>query len=409
MNKFQQLLQQILAQSDTVVELQTLFTSIPAISPATGGTGEWQKAQLLSQFLPECQLTWFNYKDKNSENPRPNLVAHYKGKSSKTLWLFAHLDVVSPGDLSLWHTDPWKITQEGDYIYGRGVEDNQQALVSMLVLVKCLHQLHLTPELSLGLVFMADEETGSEYGLKYLLENACDYFKPDDFYIVPDGGSPDASVIEIAEKAQLWLEFSVLGKQCHASMPFSGTNSLVAASGLIIELNNLNQVFHEVNPIFKPPVSTFVPTRHDANVEAVNILPGKDVFYLDCRILPGVAEETVLDRCRETARAIELLNGVSINIKKIQHQPATCVDPETPVLRPLKQAIRDIYNIEANPCGIGGATVAAYLRQHNLPAVVWACLENTCHQPNEHSSITATLKDAAVFANILLGQDYPHE
>ena len=42
------------------------------------------------------------------------------------------------------------------------------------------------------------------------------------------------------------------------------------------------------------------------------------------------------------------------------------------------------------------------LRQQGLPAAVWSCIDSTCHQPDEHSSITATLKDAQVFAHVLM-------
>ena len=52
--------------------------------------------------------------------------------------------------------------------------------------------------------------------------------------------------------------------------------------------------------------------------------------------------------------------------------------------------------------GYGGATVAAQLRQRGLAAAVWSCLAGTCHQPNESSSITATIKDAQVFTHILM-------
>ena len=68
----------------------------------------------------------------------------------------------------------------------------------------------------------------------------------------------------------------------------------------------------------------------------------------------------------------------------------------------LRRAVTDIYQVEARPVGIGGATVAALLRQQGLPAAVWSCIDSTCHQPDEHSSITATLKDAQVFAHVLM-------
>ncbi|GHU96708.1 hypothetical protein AGMMS49974_11600 [Deltaproteobacteria bacterium] len=100
---------------------------------------------------------------------RQNLVARVPGKSARTLWIFGHTDVVPPGDSTAWSSDPWTVRQAEDRLYGRGVEDNQHALAGMLILAEELHALRMRPRLTLGLVFMADEECGSDYGLGHLL------------------------------------------------------------------------------------------------------------------------------------------------------------------------------------------------------------------------------------------------
>jgi len=41
----------------------------------------------------------------------------------------------------------------------------------------------------MGLVFVADEETGSEYGLEYLLRHHKGLFSPQDLVVVPDWGN----------------------------------------------------------------------------------------------------------------------------------------------------------------------------------------------------------------------------
>ena len=69
------------------------------------------------------------------------------------------------GEASLWATDPWTLHVDGDTLIGRGVEDNQQAIVSSLLVAEALKKFSVTPALSLGLLFAADEETGSKYGL----------------------------------------------------------------------------------------------------------------------------------------------------------------------------------------------------------------------------------------------------
>lgn len=396
----------IFAQTDQVIALQKAMTAIPALGPENGGDGEAEKAAFLAAWLRKAGISDMeNYPSPDprvSSGRRPNLLVRVKGASAKSLWLFGHMDVVPPGERSLWAEDPWQVCQKGDLLVGRGVEDNQQAIVSMLILAKCLKELAITPVIGLNLVFMADEENGSQHGLDWLLRKHPELFSPSDLYLVPDGGSPDGSVIEIAEKAQLWLKFTVTGLQCHASTPQKGNNALVAAAALILRLQNLNLAMTTTNSLFHPPRSTFTPTKHMQNVDAVNILPGREEFYLDCRLLPELPIEAALDRIAASCAEVEQKFKTDINMQIVQRQPATCTAPNAPVVTSLARAIARVCHRTPELAGIGGATVAALLRERGLEAAVWSTILNTCHQPNEASSIKATLQDAAVFGQILL-------
>lgn len=88
------------------------------------------------------------------------------------------------------------------------------------------------------------------------------------------------------------MRVEVLGHQCHASRPQEGRNSLVAAADMILHVRDLESIYAQVDPLFQPPCCTFVPTRHEENVPNINSLPGKDVFYIDCRILRASATTT---------------------------------------------------------------------------------------------------------------------
>lgn len=400
------LIDYIFNSSDRVVEIQSALTAVSALGPENGGQGEFKKALLVQSWLEQIgglEILHVDSPDSRVDSGlRPNLVARLPGATERTLWLFGHLDVVPPGNPDDWSHDPWQVCVRDGYLYGRGVEDNQQAICSMLLLAEGLRAIAADPLLTAGFVFMADEELGSRHGLEWILKTRPDLFDRDDLYIVPDGGSPDGSLIEIAEKAQLWLKFTVLGRQCHASMPDSGVNSLVAASRLVLALDGLNDFFDGANPLFEPPRSTFVPTKSEPNVDAVNILPGRDVFYLDCRLLPGLDPREVMAKCRQICELVTAETSAEISFELVHQRSATATPQTSPVVTALMEAISAVYGVEARTCGIGGATVAAFLRDAGLPAAVWSCIENTCHQPDERSSIMATLKDAAVFARILM-------
>ena len=393
-------------RADRVVALQQALTACRALGPENGGQGEEEKAAFITVQLQAAGVTDLRRLDAPDDRVacghRPNLVARIPGRSPRTLWLFAHTDVVPSGPAGEWLSDPWQVRRDGDLLYGRGVEDNQQGLVSMLLLAEALHATGLTPELTLGLVFMADEETGNTFGLAHILAAAPELFRQDDLFIVPDSGSPSGADIEVAEKSIAQFKVHTRGLQGHASTPHKARNALTAAAAAITSLSELGRDFPQEDPLFDPPCSTFVPTRHDANGPGINIIPGEDVFYLDCRLLPGIDPDAVLAAARQRVAPIARHHGTDIDVELVHLQKASASAPNCPAARALVAAVQEIYGVEARPTGIGGGTVAALLRQAGLPAVVWSCIRNTCHQHNEHSSISATIRDAQVFAHVLM-------
>ncbi|WP_299395942.1 M20 family metallo-hydrolase [uncultured Desulfovibrio sp.] len=393
-------------RADRVVVLQQALTACRALGPENGGQGEEDKTLFIAAQLQAAGVTDLRRLDapdpRVSCGHRPNLVARIPGRSPRTLWLFAHTDVVPSGPAEEWLSDPWQVRRDGDLLYGRGVEDNQQGLVSMLLLAEALHITGLTPDLTLGLVFMADEETGNDYGLAHILAAAPELFRHDDLFIVPDSGSPSGADIEVAEKSIAQFRVRTRGLQGHASTPHKARNALTAAAAAVTSLSELGRDFPQEDPLFDPPCSTFAPTRHDGNGPGVNIIPGEDVFYLDCRLLPGIDPDAVLTAARRRVDIVARHHGVDIDVELIHLQKASASAPNCPAAQALAAAVQEIYGVEARPVGIGGGTVAALLRQAGLPAVVWSCIRNTCHQHNEYSSISATIRDAQVFAHVLM-------
>ncbi len=394
-------------QSAYIVDLQRAMVAIPALGPMNGGPGEKEKAEFLKAHLKE--LGFAEVTELRAPDPavpcgyRPSLAAVIPGKNTaKTLWVISHTDIVPPGDLALWDSDPYALVQKGDVLIGRGVEDNHQGVVSSLLVAKALLDLKITPEMNYGVLLVADEETGSKFGLDYVVKKHPELFRKDDLFVVPDFGEPNSEMVEIAEKSMFWLKVIVEGRQCHASTPAAGINTLLAASAFILKIPQLHAIFDRQDPIFDPPHSTFQPTKKEANVENINTIPGRDVFYLDCRVMPGYNLETIFGKIKEFGREVEAEHGVRISYEFVQREqaaPATPADSE--VVTRLMRRVREVFGNEPRLKGIGGGTVAAYLRRAGYGAVVWSTLMHNAHQPNERSSITSTIKDAKVMAAML--------
>lgn len=405
MNKLNDAIKCVEELKEEMINALINICKIPAIAPESNGQGEYKKAKFIESLLNEIgfdEIKWYNAEDKRVKyGIRPNIVAKIFGEGEETLWIVSHMDIVPEGDLKDWKTEPFNPVVKDGKIYGRGVEDNGQELIASLYAVKALKKLGLKPKKTICLTMVADEETGSKYGIQYLLKQ--NLFKKDDLIIVPDFGNEKGDVIEIAEKSILWLKITTTGKQCHASMPEEGNNAHRAGAKLLLEIDkNLHKIFNERDSLFSPPYSTFEPTKKEANVPNVNTIPGKDVFYIDCRYLPNYKAEEVIREVENTARKVEKETNTKIEIEIIQNQSSLPTSKNSKVVKELTKAINTALDIKPKPIGIGGGTCAAFFRNVGYEAVVWYTSFETAHQANENIKIDNLVNDAKVYVALYL-------
>jgi succinyl-diaminopimelate desuccinylase len=400
-----------------MVELQAELTRRPALGPESGGQGEWAKASFLEEYVRGAGLTDVAHYDcpdsRVPEGSRPNFSAAVRGsKDAPCTWVLTHMDVVPPGEQNPdgtwkgWDGDPYEVRRVGDLLVGRGVGDNQQAIVSSVFAARALIECKTVPPHAVKLLFVSDEECGSERGLQHVLRAHRDMFGNDDVIYAPDGGNAESTMIEVAEKSVLWLEFRVRGKQSHGSRPDLGINAFRAAATLVNRLDErLHRRFDAANRLFEPPGSTFEPTLHKANVPNVNTIPGEDVFCFDCRVLPVYDLQEVLHYIEAECRSLDGHLGTQTELLVRNRFPAAPgTSPASTAVRLLEPAIRNVYGVQARTMGIGGQTVAAFFRSEGLPAAVWMTTTETGHQVNETCSVTHMVGDARVFAQVFLSE-----
>jgi succinyl-diaminopimelate desuccinylase len=395
---------------DLAVELETELTKRPAVSPESGGEGELEKCLFLEKWLCAhgiTQLERFDAPDERAKNKiRPNLIATINGSKNEEegrLWILSHLDVVPPGEEKLWENDPWTVTRKDDFpgprLIGRGVEDNQQGLVSSVLAALAFVKQGLKPSFTIKLLFASDEEVGSAFGIEWLVENHGGLFRKNDMVLVPDGGDKDSEYIEIAEKNILWMRFATHGKQAHGSMPDLGANAFLAGSDLAVRLHHeLSDKFNRRDPVFDPDYSTFQPTKKEANVPNINTIPGEDVFCMDMRVLPFYSADLILAEVDRIKSEIEKKYHVTVEYTLPQLMQSKPTDENAPIVKLLSKAITEVYSVKPRPVGIGGGTMAAYLRNIGIDCAVWTKTQETLHQPNEYALLENIIGDAKVMS-----------
>jgi succinyl-diaminopimelate desuccinylase len=386
-----------------MIETLAELVRVPAVAPESGGNGENEKAEKLTQLLEKIgfdKIERFDADDARvSSGKRPNLTATVNGESTQRLWIVTHLDVVPAGEEGLWRVaKPFEPRVADDRVFGRGTEDNGQSLVASLYGVAALRRLGVVPKRTVCLAFVADEELGSVFGIQHLIQRGL--FGKDDLVVVPDGGNADGSFIEVAEKSLLWFRVRTVGKQVHASLPDKGLNAHRVGMEVALALDErLHGKFGERDDFFDAPSSTFEPTKKERNVDAVNIVPGEDVLYFDCRVLPRYDVDDVVGEVERVLKEFESKTGAKITLEILQKQVAPkMLDGEAEIVTMLKAALKRARGFDATVGGIGGGSCAAFFRKAGIPAALWSTVDDVAHQPDEYSKIANMVADAKIFA-----------
>ncbi|MEM3526476.1 MAG: ArgE/DapE family deacylase [Candidatus Jordarchaeaceae archaeon] len=327
------------------------------------------------------------------EKGRTNVVGWIEGEKTPTLMIITHLDVVPPGEG--WIYDPFKATPTDGRIAGRGSVDDKGPLASVLLALQALKEYRFPIKGRLLFVAVADEETGNELGIKYLLNEIG---LTSDYALVAE--QTNCSAVEIAEKGRLWIKLKSRGTQSHGSMPGKGMNAIVNLSKVLAQIENLKMEYIEHQLLNTPTIN--VGTIQGG--VATNIVPAYAEATVDIRYLPSQEPKQIISELRELVKSIKKDNPeLDITIEPISSDPPTEVSPEDPVVRTLLKTVSEVTGNQPKLIGIGGATVAKHCILHGIPTAVFGPGDpKEAHAANESISIDELLTAAKIYALTIL-------
>jgi len=270
--------------------------------------------------------------------PTQGLIVRYRGNGSsgdKPIVMLAHMDVVDalPED---WDRDPFTLTEEDGYFFGRGTMDNKYGVANLVGTFIRLKNEGWTPNRDLYLAFSGDEETGmvsTRAQAKWIAENVDPAFVLNSDAggtALDDEFKPLAMRVQAAEKTFATFELTVTNPGGHSSRPRSDnaiyelsaallkladhkfavqatplTRSYFAALGQSVpgELGNAMRAFAE-NPEDPAAVATLQSNPETVGTlgttcvatmlragHAENALPQSATATVNCRIFPGIGVE----------------------------------------------------------------------------------------------------------------------
>ena len=401
MKSLETILSDIESSKQEIIDTTIEMIRIPALAPMNNGDGEGKKADyLMTKTVGFDEVKRIDVPDTTDPSvKRSNIIAVKKGKKKGTVWLVAHMDVVPTGDPGLWENSPFDPIVKDGKLYGRGTEDDGQSVISSMFAAKQFLDQELNG-MSIGVAWVADEETSSTCGIQYLLDQGI--FTKDDVIIVPDYCTKDGSRIDVAEKHILWLKFCIEGKTTHASTPHLGVNAYKVSTLLLMDLiESFDNRFDDRNEMYYPRNSTFEPTKRIATVENVNTIPGYDEFCMDIRLNPEYDPELVLKMANEMAQLYSESTGAKITVEILQKAVAgkpSAIDSIG--YKAFSDSIEEVMGKKPEPVGIAGGTCSNFFRLKGLDAYAWQTGDGSLHAPNEYLIIDNLINDTKVFATL---------
>jgi acetylornithine deacetylase/succinyl-diaminopimelate desuccinylase-like protein len=173
------------------------------------------------------------------DNPlKRNLVVRLRGRGERQpILLLAHLDVVEARRED-WHFDPFKLTEDGGYFYGRGTSDIKGGAAGLVATLLRLRQERFVPRGDYVLALTAGEEDGGDNGVQWLLAHRPELIKAE-YSLNVDGGGPEIrngkpSVLSVETAEKIYLSFTLTARNPggHSSLPGADNAIYRLAQGL---------------------------------------------------------------------------------------------------------------------------------------------------------------------------------
>ena len=391
------------ATAETVELLQAMIRN-RCVNDGTPGSGEEARnVDTLAAFLGDAGLDVERY---SAAPGRDSLVARIAGsdRSAPSLALMGHTDVV-PVDEAMWSRDPFGGELVGGEVWGRGAVDMLNLTASMAVAFRRLAlDRTFVPRGDLVYVAVADEESGSAHGLRWLADHHRDAIAADQV-LTENGGVHTGTAEEplvtcnVAEKGVAWRRLRVRGVPGHGSMPFRSQNALVKAAGVVQRLADYRPAprFHE---LWRQRVET-LPLDEDAKQALLDPSRIDDALAA----LPSAASAGYLHACTHTTFSCNVAAGTTktnvipghVDLEvDIRTLPG---DDEAAVARHLREALGDLADdVEISTIVHGDATISP------TATALWEALQRAVNRPFPSArllpSLTVGFTDARIYREL---------
>lgn len=369
---------------DRTLELAKQLIERPSVTPSDAGCLELIGARLKALGFETHHLR-FGEVD--------NLWAQ-RGKSGPLVAFAGHTDVVPPGPLNAWKSDPFVPTIRDGRLYGRGAADMKSSLAAFVTGIEDFVARHPDHAGSIGLLLTSDEEGPAIHGTVKVIDWLKTRGTHIDYCVVgePTSSKTLGDVIKNGRRGSLGARLTVHGIQGHVAYPHLARNPIHTIAPALAELAATS--WDQGNQDFPP--TTFQVSNIRAGTGAENVIPGSLELDFNFRFSTATTDAAL----RERAEAVLKRHNVEYTIQwKLSGQPY--LTGRGKLVAAAQQAIRQTLGVETQLSTDGGTSDGRFIAPTGAEVIELGPLNASIHKLDEHVLVDDPARLAKTYAAIL--------
>ena len=344
-----------------------------SVTPEDGGC-----QALISERLRACGFECTPRDAGPADGRVANLWALRRGSAgdSRLLVLAGHTDVVPPGPLAAWCSDPFVPTHREGRLYGRGAADMKTSVAAMVVAAEEFVAARPAHAGSIAFLLTSDEEGPAVDGSVQVVEWLRAQGIAPDYCIVGEPTSVQqlGDMIKNGRRGTLSGRLTVQGVQGHIAYPHLARNPIHVLAPALAEL--VATEWDRGNSYF-PPTSWQVSNIH-AGTGVGNVIPGTCTVDFNFRYGTGSTPAQL----KERVHAVLERHGVEFELAwTLGGEPF--LTPAGELSRALVAAIQAHTGIAAELSTTGGTSDGRFIARICPQVVEFGPINATIHQVDE--------------------------
>ena len=378
--------EEIATLDDLTLNLTQELISKKSISPNDEGC-----QQLLSSYLSDMGFTI----EHMPFGDVSNFWATRKGSSPGGTMAFAgHTDVVPPGPLEEWQSDPFIPLIKDNLLFGRGAADMKGSLAAMITGIKRFLDLNSKFSGTIAMLITSDEEASATNGTIKVVQELTTRKTDIDWCIVGEPSSSEklGDVIRIGRRGSLNGNLRIIGRQGHVAYPHDAINPIHVAIPALNEL--ISETWDEGNEFF--PATTMQLSNIHAGSGVNNVIPS----FLEAMFNFRYSTEKTAEELK--ARTEEILNKYNLEYEvkwRLSGQPF--ITKGGKLISAVKASIENCLNIETELSTSGGTSDGRFIAPTGTQVVELGPSNRSIHKINECVDTNDLLDLSRLYTNIL--------